>query len=589
MEEKDIPGQEEAEAQAEAASKEETASVMEGQAETETAAVGKAPAEAGAESDAEKGIDESKYSTFIIKLFPEIVVKSKPVRTRMIRILTGNIRNVFQNSGIRVKVLGNWDRVFVKVPKEVSNETSSDILSRIPGIHSFSEVLSFPYTSLDDILRTAAPLAMPEITGKTFCVRCKRKGQETFTSVELERALGEVLWESGKRRVDAENRGRPAHDTKTRGAKRKGKRPSPLWSLRGLSGRSSGESGRSAGVSLKKPQVTIHVEVDGKKFYLLSNTRKGIGGYPLSTQDDVLSLISGGFDSGVSSFDFIRRGARVHYCFFNMGGREHEIGVREEAHFIWKKYGSSHRVKFFAVPFEDVVGEILQKIDHHLMGVVLKRMMMRAAAKIAEREGIKALVTGESVGQVSSQTITNLSVIDRVTPVLILRPLITMDKQDIIDKCREIGTEELAAAMPEYCGVISQKPTIHADLGRIEEEEKKFDFSILDKAVEDSRWTDIKEIGEAPKGAEPEVEYVTAAGEGEVVLDVRAPDEAEENPLKLEGAEIKELPFYKIATEFGNLDQSKTYLLYCRNGVMSRLQALILKERGFRNVKVIRI
>ena len=543
MEEKDIPGQEEAEAQAEAASKEETASVMEGQAETETAAVGKAPAEAGAESDAEKGIDESKYSTFIIKLFPEIVVKSKPVRTRMIRILTGNIRNVFQNSGIRVKVLGNWDRVFVKVPKEVSNETSSDILSRIPGIHSFSEVLSFPYTSLDDILRTAAPLSMPEITGKTFCVRCKRKGQETFTSVELERALGEVLWESGK----------------------------------------------SAGVSLKKPQITIHIEVDGKKFYLLSNTRKGIGGYPLSTQEDVLSLISGGFDSGVSSFDFIRRGARVHYCFFNMGGREHEIGVREEAHFIWKKYGSSHRVKFFAVPFEDVVGEILQKIDHHLMGVVLKRMMMRAAAKIAEREGIKALVTGESVGQVSSQTITNLSVIDRVTPVLILRPLITMDKQDIIDKCREIGTEELAAAMPEYCGVISQKPTIHADLARIEEEEKKFDFSILDKAVEDSRWTDIKEIGEAPKGAEPEVEYVTAAGEGEIVLDVRAPDEAEENPLKLEGAEIKELPFYKIATEFGNLDQTKTYLLYCKNGVMSRLQALILKERGFKNVKVIRI
>ena len=542
MEEKDIPAEEAAAlSKAEERTADEAAALKEGSGVSANQA--EAEGKAHSEADADKVIDESRYSTFIVKLFPEIVVKSKPVRTRMIRILTGNIRNVFQNSGIRVKVLGNWDRVFVKVPKEVSNETSSDILSRIPGIHSFSEVLSFPYTSLDDILRTAAPLAMPEITGKTFCVRCKRKGQETFTSVELERALGEVLWESGK----------------------------------------------SAGVSLKKPQVTIHVEVDGKKFYLLSNTRKGIGGYPLSTQEDVLSLISGGFDSGVSSFDFIRRGARVHYCFFNMGGREHEIGVREEAHFIWKKYGSSHRVKFFAVPFEDVVGEILQKIDHHLMGVVLKRMMMRAAAKIAEREGIKALVTGESVGQVSSQTITNLSVIDRVTPVLILRPLITMDKQDIIDKCREIGTEELAAAMPEYCGVISQKPTIHADLGRIEEEEKKFDLSILDKAVEDSRWTDIKEIGEAPKGAEPEVEYVTAAGAGEVVLDVRAPDEAEENPLKLEGAEIKELPFYKIATEFGNLDQTKTYLLYCKNGVMSRLQALILKERGFKNVKVIRI
>ena len=258
-----------------------------------------------------------RHLTFSAKLR----VNSRPAH-RIIQRLTCITRNVFQNSVIRVKVLGNWDRVFVKVPKEVTTETASDILSWIPGIHSFSEVLSFPYTSLDDILKTAAPLALPEITGKTFCVRCKRKGQETFTSVELERALGEVLWESGK----------------------------------------------SAGVSLKKPQITIHIEVDGKKFYLLSNTRKGIGGYPLSTQEDVLSLISGGFDSGVSSFDFIRRGARVHYCFFNMGGREHEIGVREEAHFIWKKYGSSHRVKFFAVPFEDVVGEILEKIDHHLMG-----------------------------------------------------------------------------------------------------------------------------------------------------------------------------------------------------------------------------
>ena len=118
---------------------------------------------------------------------------------------------------------------------------------------------------------------------------------------------------------------------------------------------------------------------------------------------------------------------------------------------------------------------------------------------------------------------------------------------------------------------------------------EEVDFSILDKAVEDSRWTDIKEISEAPNGAEPEVEYVTSVGAGEVVLDFRSPDEAEEHPLRLEGSEVNELPFYKIATEFGNLDQTKTYLLYCRNGVMSRLQALILKERGVKNVKVIRI
>ena len=186
MEEKDIPAEEAAAlSKAEERTADEAAALKEGSGVSANQA--EAEGKAHSEADADKVIDESRYSTFIVKLFPEIVVKSKPVRTRMIRILTGNIRNVFQNSGIRVKVLGNWDRVFVKVPKEVSAETASDILSRIPGIHSFSEVLSFPYASLEDILRTAAPLALPEITGKTFCVRCKRKGQETFTSVELER------------------------------------------------------------------------------------------------------------------------------------------------------------------------------------------------------------------------------------------------------------------------------------------------------------------------------------------------------------------------------------------------------------------
>nr|MBQ5526847.1 hypothetical protein [Succinivibrionaceae bacterium] len=142
MEEKDIPVQ----AEEQAKEKAEAAASSAAQAEEETASAKGMGSETGerskAKSEPESAIDESKYSTFIVKLFPEIVVKSKPVRTRMIRILTGNIRNVFQNSGIRVKVLGNWDRVFVKVPKEVSAETASDILSRIPGIHSFSEVLS---------------------------------------------------------------------------------------------------------------------------------------------------------------------------------------------------------------------------------------------------------------------------------------------------------------------------------------------------------------------------------------------------------------------------------------------------------------
>lgn len=127
------------------------------------------------------------------------------------------------------------------------------------------------------------------------------------------------------------------------------------------------------------------------------------------------------------------------------------------------------------------------------MGVVLKRMMMRTAARIAERLGIQALVTGESLGQVSSQTLTNLNVIDRCTELLILRPLIAMDKQDIINESRRIGTEDFAKSMPEYCGVISQKPTVKAVLAKVEAEEKKFSEDLIDQIVAQAVTIDIRD------------------------------------------------------------------------------------------------
>ncbi|SQA97083.1 tRNA sulfurtransferase [Cedecea neteri] len=121
-----------------------------------------------------------------------------------------------------------------------------------------------------------------------------------------------------------------------------------------------------------------------------------------------------------------------------------------------------------------MVGEILEKVEDGQMGVVLKRMFVRAASQVAERYGVQALVTGEALGQVSSQTLTNLRLIDNVSDTLILRPLISHDKEHIIDLAREIGTADFARTMPEYCGVISKSPTVKAVKAKIEEEEQKF-------------------------------------------------------------------------------------------------------------------
>lgn len=479
---------------------------------------------------------------FIIKLFPEITIKSQSVRIRFIKILTSNIRNVLNTLGDEITVVRNWDNIVVVSKDESKSEAVCDALTRIPGIHHFLQVEEHPYTDLHNIFEQTFAAFKHLVENKTFCVRAKRRGKHSFTSNEVERYVGGGF----------------------------------------------NQHIESAKVKLTRPDVTINLEIEDDKLILVNARYEGIGGFPIGTQEDVLSLISGGYDSGVSSYMLMRRGSRVHYCFFNLGGSAHEIGVKQVAHYLWNRFGRSHKVHFVAVDFEPVVAEILEKVDDGQMGVVLKRMMVRAASRVAERYGVQAIVTGEALGQVSSQTLTNLRLIDNATDTLILRPLITHDKENIINIARQIGTEDFARTMPEFCGVISKNPTVKAVKAKIEAEEEKFDFSILDNVVENAKNMDIRRIAEETIQQVTEVEMVSEFGANDVVLDIRSPEEQETSPLKIDGVDVKALPFYKLSTQFGDLDKAKTYLLYCDRGMMSRLQALYLREQGFENVKVYR-
>jgi len=478
---------------------------------------------------------------FVVKYFPEIIMKSRSVRKRFTKQLETNLRNISKKAQIRVDIQGHWDNLTVY---SVDNEDRTrrkiiEILSHTPGIAFSLEIEEFQFETMDEAYKIVKEVNGPSLAGKTFCVRVKRKGTHDFTSHDIERYIGGGLLKETE----------------------------------------------ATGVKLKDPDIVVNVEIKDTRLYAVKNRIEGLGGYPIGSQGELLSLISGGFDSTVASYLMMKRGLKTHYCFFNLGGSAHEIGVKQVAHYLWQKYGESHKVKFITVPFEGVVEEILKNVSDGHMGVVLKRMMYRAADQVTERFGLDTFVTGESVAQVSSQTLTNLAVIDKATDKLVLRPLVTMDKPEIIQLSREIGTEAFAATMPEYCGVISVKPTTEAKMDRVLEEEAKFDIEVLNQAVQNSKRDDINKLMLSQENA-LEVPQVNIPSVGDIIIDIRHPHEVENAPLVLTNNDVLTIPFYELESKKIDLDSDTTYLLYCQKGTMSQIHAHHLIEQGMTNIKV---
>jgi thiamine biosynthesis protein ThiI len=477
---------------------------------------------------------------YVVKFFSEIAIKSKPVRRQFVRRLVANLQAVLREIDPEIRLQREWDKVRIE-----TDATEPAVLARLiegmsntSGITYILEVQTYPLPPLEDIVETVMPFYAERLQGKTFAVRCKRAGKHDFTSIDVERTVGGALLA----RTEA------------------------------------------AGVKLKNPDITVGLEISQDSLFVITRRHPGLGGYPVGSVDPVLSLISGGFDSPVASYMTMKRGMRTHFLFFNLGGREHEVGVKEIALYLWHKYGCNQRVLFITVPFEEVVAELLTNVQDSLMGVILKRMMLRVGDRIAEELEIDALVTGECVAQVSSQTVRNLAVIDQVTERLVLRPLITADKGDIVRMAAQIGTEEFAANMPEYCGVISVKPTTRARLGRVQAEESRFDMSILDRAMESRRQCRIDQIAEEEL-QRSDVEVLPVPLAHSTIIDIRHPDEEELAPLKLHVPVLK-IPFYELHQRAEELKSGDTYMLYCGQGVMSRLHASHLSESSKLNIKV---
>jgi len=479
-----------------------------------------------------------KTQKFILKLFPEIMVKGSSAKRQMVGQLYNNLVKLLGRYSEDITVKKFSDKIEVVTPIDVLVEVRQTLLDT-PGIEQVLEALQFDkMETLDEIKVKVGEVMHHEIEGKTFVVRAKRSGSHDFRSTQLEQTVGGYMLATYP----------------------------------------------NNGVDLHNPEVTIRMELINNQLNIITTKHVGLAGFPLGTQGDILSLMSGGFDSTIASYLTMKRGLKTHFIFFNLGGIAHEIGVKQVALYLWNKFGASHRVKFVSVPFDDVLTEIFASTHETYMGVTLKRLMLLAAEKVADEMEIDALLTGESVAQVSSQTLRNLALIDQVSNKLILRPLATMNKPEIIKIANDIGTKRFAENMPEYCGVISKNPITHGSYKRMEKEAKRFDYTVLDKAVEDAQHIFVDEIVNDVANSAG-IEVISDLDTGEyVVIDIRAEDDC----IKTSCESIK-IPFHKLKTEFKKLPQDKEYLLYCEKGIMSQLHAQYLEDSEDRkNVRVYR-
>ena len=247
-------------------------------------------------------------------------------------------------------------------------------------------------------------------------------------------------------------------------------------------------------VDLGSPDITVWIAVVQATAYVWTRRIEGAGGLPVGTSGAVVSLLSSGIDSPVATWRIIRRGASVvgvHFSGRPQTGGQSEHYVTEIAQVLARTGGME---KLYIVPFGDVQRQIALSAPESLRVVLYRRFMVRVAERIAQVEDARGLVTGESLGQVASQTLDNVATIDAVATMPVLRPLIGSDKQEIIAEAQAIGTYDLSIACSDDCCSLfmPRRPETHAMPQEAEAGEAELDIEgLVTAALEGSSVTEL--------------------------------------------------------------------------------------------------
>jgi thiamine biosynthesis protein ThiI len=321
--------------------------------------------------------------------------------------LVRNIRLALNGLGI-TQIEHLRSRIRVVLPPDTDTGRVRERLARVCGIANFFMAQSAPLNLTQPDLNDLNAAIIDDLRPKsfaTFRVTAKRADKRLpMTSMDVERAIGAAV---------CDGLGKP--------------------------------------VSLKDPDITIYIELLSKDVYWAIDKVQGPGGMPVGVSGTVACLISGGIDSPVAAYRMIKRGCRAFFVHFSgrpLVSRASEEKVRDLVQTLTAYQYESHLV---VIPFGEIQREIVLNTPAPFRVVLYRRMMLRIAEELARQEQCWGLVTGDSLGQVASQTPENLSVVGEATQLPMLRPLIGMDKLEITDEAKRIGTYETSIEPDEDC------------------------------------------------------------------------------------------------------------------------------------------
>ncbi|MGZ4904074.1 MAG: tRNA uracil 4-sulfurtransferase ThiI [Halobacteriota archaeon] len=383
----------------------------------------------------------------VLVRYGEIGIKSDRVRRRCERTLVDNIRKRLAFCNIPYHaVTRDFGRIFV----QTKDPRAADAVARVFGVVSASRVL-ISAANLDDIASVGLKLVTPLLTqGKSFGIRARRTGRHNFSSKDIGVVVGQKI---------VEQLGAP--------------------------------------VKLSQPDAQLFIDVRADRAYLYTEIIRGVGGLPLGTQGKVAALISGGIDSPVAAWMMMKRGCSIIPIYFDCGDFLDTTGAQRAYDCIRALAVWAQTPLKVARPKHDT--SLAQFKEHcpRLTCVLCKRMMYRVATAIAWQEGAHGIVTGESIGQVASQTTENLRAIDDAGGLPIYRPLIGMDKTEITRLARHIGTYRFSTQGTSVgCSAAHRHPTTNADIGDVKGCEAELSANDLHKReIESLTWNTITPDG----------------------------------------------------------------------------------------------